>query len=380
MKKLHLVYVAACAVLLGACGESDSRKTSGFRLEGTLTNVVGGEVIYLEELSPNAKVVLDSTTVDEKGNFAFTHASPAPGFYRVKVSKENFAMLVLDSTQKVSMKADYKDMGNTYSVEGSPDTKVFLLYNDLGKDVQISSDSLQRAFQAAMGTIRMDSMKVDSLNKIFEPAYMAMMEAHQAKVAKVVSDNSGSIASLAGIQQLDPDKYLDLYQKVYGDLNGKYPGNKYLATLKQDIDRYAKVAGGTVAPDFTFNTPEGKPLALSSFKGKITLVDFWASWCGPCRKENPNVLRMYKKYHDKGFEILGVSLDEEKEKWVAAIKKDGLPWQQVSDLKGWSSQACALYGIDAIPFTVLLDKEGKIIGKSLRGPALESKLAELFEK
>jgi thiol-disulfide isomerase/thioredoxin len=380
MKKSNLVYVAACVALLCACGGSDSSKSSNFRLDGTLTNVVGGEMLYLEELSPTGKIAVDSTTVDEKGNFAFTHASPSAGFYRVKVSESNFAMLVLDSTQKVSMKADYKDLGNTYSVEGSPDTKVFFQYNDLGKSVQVSSDSLQRAFQAAMGTIRMDSMKVDSLNKIFEPAYMAMMDGHQAKVASVVSNNSGSLASLAGIQQLDPDKYLSLYQKVYGDLNGKYPGNKYLAKLKEDIDRYAKVAGGNTAPDFTFNTPEGKPLALASFKGKITLVDFWASWCGPCRKENPNVLRMYKKYHDKGFEILGVSLDDDKEKWVAAIKKDGLPWNHVSDLKGWSSDACALYGIEAIPFTVLLDKEGKIIAKSLRGPALESKLAELFGK
>lgn len=377
MKKL--AYVVACAALLSGCGGgNESKNNSSFRLEGTLTNAVGGEMLYLEELSPTGKITLDSTTIDEKGNFAFTHASPAPGFYRVKVSEANFAMLVLDSTQRVSMKADYKDLGNTYSVEGSPDTKVFLEYNDLGKDVQMSSDSLQRAFQAAMGVIRMDSMKVDSLNKIFEPAYMAMMEGHQAKIADVVSKNSGSIASLAGIQQLDPDKYLSLYQKVYSDLNGKYPGNKYLGKLKEDIDKYAKVAGGTTAPDFTFNTPDGKPIALSSFKGKVTLVDFWASWCGPCRKENPNVLRLYKKYHAKGFEILGVSLDDNKEKWMTAIQKDGLVWNHVSDLKGWDSEACKLYGIEAIPFTVLLDKEGKILAKSLRGPALEKKLAELF--
>lgn len=378
MKKI--ICLLTSAALLAACGGTENKKNSSFQLEGTLSNAAGGETVYLEELSPTGKVMLDSTKLDEKGNFAFTHASPAPGFYRVKVNEANFAMLVLDSTQKIKLTADFKDLGNTYAVEGSADTKAFLDFNNLGKDVQVRSDSLQRAFQAAMGTIKMDSMKVDSLNKIFEPIYYSMMEGHQAKVAGLVEKNSSSIAALAGIQQLDPDKYLGLYQKVYADLNGKYPGNKYLGKLKEDIDRYAKVAGGTVAPDFTFNTPDGKPLALSSFKGKVTLVDFWASWCGPCRKENPNVLRVYKKYHSKGFDVLGVSLDDNKEKWTDAIKKDGLVWNHVSDLKGWDSEACKLYGIEAIPFTVLLDKEGKIVAKSLRGPALEKKLEELFGK
>jgi len=364
--------------LLSSCGGVDTPKNTAFELSGTLSNTAGGETIYLEELSPVGKALLDSATLDDKGNFAFTHTAPSAGFYRVKVNEANFAMLVLDSTQKIKLAADIKDLGNTYKVEGSPDTKVFLDFNELGKVIQVRSDSLQRAFQAAMGVIKMDSLKVDSLNNVFEPVYMNMMLGHQESVADIVSKNSSSLASLAGIQQLDPDKYLDVYKKVYADLSAKFPGSKYLDKLRQDIDSYSKVAGGNAAPDFTFNTPEGKPLALSSFRGKVVLVDFWASWCGPCRKENPNVVRLYKKYHDKGFEVLGVSLDESKEKWIAAIKKDGLIWNHVSDLKGWSSQACALYGIEAIPFTILLDKEGKIIAKSLRGRALEDKLEELF--
>jgi len=376
MKKILLP--GLLMALLSSCGGGDTPKNTDFELSGTLSNTVGGETIYLEELSPAGKVLLDSAALDEKGNFAFTHTAPSAGFYRVKVNEANFAMLVLDSTQKIKLTADIKDLGNTYKVEGSPDTKVFLDFNELGKVIQVRSDSLQRAFQAAMGVIKMDSLKVDSLNNIFEPVYMNMMQGHQERVADIVSKNSASLASLAGIQQLDPDKYMDVYKKVYADLSAKFPGNKYLDKLRQDIDSYSKVAGGNTAPDFTFNTPEGKPLALSSFKGKVVLVDFWASWCGPCRKENPNVVRLYKKYHDKGFEVLGVSLDESKEKWIAAIKKDGLIWNHVSDLKGWGSQACALYGIEAIPFTVLLDKEGKIIAKSLRGRALEDKLEELF--
>jgi peroxiredoxin len=140
----------------------------------------------------------------------------------------------------------------------------------------------------------------------------------------------------------------------------------------------ANINPGGEAPEIDLKTPEGTQLKLSSLRGKYVLIDFWASWCGPCRKENPNVVRMYKQYHDKGFEILGVSLDNSKEKWMQAIQADGLTWKHVSDLAGWSSVAAKAYSVSSIPFTVLLDKNGKIIGKNLRGPALEEKLKEVL--
>ncbi|MEL6719662.1 MAG: TlpA disulfide reductase family protein [Bacteroidota bacterium] len=136
---------------------------------------------------------------------------------------------------------------------------------------------------------------------------------------------------------------------------------------------------GAEAPDFSQQTPEGEDLKLSDLRGKIVLVDFWASWCGPCRRENPNVVKMYEKYKDKGFEILGVSLDKQKGRWLQAIEQDRLTWPQVSDLKGWQNEVAALYSVRSIPSTVLLDAEGKILARNLRGPALESKLEEIFK-
>jgi thiol-disulfide isomerase/thioredoxin len=376
MKKI--ISLLASVALIAACSGEKSKKSS-FELKGTFTNAAGGEMVYLEELSPMGKYTLDSTKLDDKGNFAFEGLSPKPGFYRIKTSEANFAMLVLDSTQKITITGDLKDLGNSYKAEGSPDTKVFLELNELGRLIQMRVDSFQQVFQALAGTVRMDSLKMDSINKVMEPAYMKMIAEHQKKVAEVVGKNTSSLAALVGIQQLTPDDYMDLYKKVYQDLAAKYPGSKYLAALKKNVDSYSKLMIGSEAPDFTFKTPEGKPLALSSLRGKIVLVDFWASWCGPCRKENPNVIRVYEKYHKKGFEILGVSLDDNEDKWKDAIKKDGLPWNHVSDLKGWGSEAVKLYGIDAIPFTVLLDKEGKILDKGLRGPKLESRLEGLFK-
>jgi peroxiredoxin len=135
---------------------------------------------------------------------------------------------------------------------------------------------------------------------------------------------------------------------------------------------------GQVAPDFTLNDVNDKPVALSSFRGKVVLLDFWASWCGPCRKENPNVVAAYNKFHSKGLEILGVSLDDNKSNWQQAIAKDGLTWTHVSDLEGWQSKAAQLYGVQSIPANFLLDKDGKIIAKDLRGEMLEQKLNTLF--
>jgi thiol-disulfide isomerase/thioredoxin len=166
---------------------------------------------------------------------------------------------------------------------------------------------------------------------------------------------------------------------VYKDLSAKYKGNKYLVNLKKNVESYSNLIEGSVAPDFTLTTSEGKQMVLSSLRGKIVMIDFWASWCGPCRKENPNVINVYKKFHTKGFEIIGVSLDDNAEKWHDAIVKDELPWYHVSELKGWESEVAKVYGVDAIPFTVLLDKEGKILAKGLRSKNLEEKLNEIFK-
>ena len=135
---------------------------------------------------------------------------------------------------------------------------------------------------------------------------------------------------------------------------------------------------GTIAPDFTMNNPEGKPIQLSSLRGKVVMIDFWASWCGPCRQENPNVVRLYQQYHEKGFEIIGVSLDRTKEDWVKAIQDDKLTWIHVSDLQYWQNAAALLYSVKLIPQSYLLDKEGKIIAKGLRNEQLDKKLKELF--
>lgn len=360
--------IAAIAILaLTGCSEE---KKGSFELKGTLSDSKG-EMIFLEKLTNPQPVLVDSVILDEKGNFEFKNYTPKIGFYRIKTSAQNFAMLVLDSADKVMVTGSVKDLGNTYKATGSPETTLFIEYNELHKINQKQLDSLNQAFQGIMQTLKMDSLRMDSLSKIFQAPYESIMSKYNEQVAEKVKANTSMYASIMAIQGMDPEKYSDVYKSLDKGLGTKYPNDKTVRMFHEVVNKMLSTTNGQEAPDIILPSPEGKEIALSSFRGKVVLIDFWASWCGPCRKEMPNVVKAYAKFKDKGFEIYGVSLDQDKDRWVEAIKKDGITWPQVSDLKYWNSDAAKVYGVQGIPYTVLLNKEGKIIGKGLRGAELE---------
>lgn len=197
-------------------------------------------------------------------------------------------------------------------------------------------------------------------------------------ITAFVKTKKGSPATYFATTYLYEEPTIDLLQAAYDNMNKAVPSSKYTSAIKSQIDQVGPLDIGGLAPDIALNSPDGKVVKLSSLRGKVVLIDFWASWCRPCRMENPNVKRVYDLYKDKGFEIYGVSLDKEKSRWVSAIEADGLSWLHVSDLKGWQNAAAQRYMVNSIPFTVLLDKNGRIIAKGLRSQALEQKLAEIF--
>jgi thiol-disulfide isomerase/thioredoxin len=196
------------------------------------------------------------------------------------------------------------------------------------------------------------------------------MNKRDAYFVEFVKNNSSSFASLAVAEQLPPDNNLELLKTLADGLAKTNPNSEYVVTFQTRVNELSKIAVGTIAPEIALNSPEAKVIKLSELRGKYVLIDFWASWCKPCREENPNVKKVYEKYKSKGFEIYGVS--------VESIKKDQINWLHVSDLGFWNSSVVKQYNISGIPLTVLIDKEGKIIAKNLRGQSLEAKLAEIF--
>lgn len=376
--KLKKFTFAIPIILLAGCSNINP-ESKGFELKGKLSNT-HGETIYLQQLSPTGLTNVDTATIDDKGEFTMTAPVKEIGFYRLRVTDKNFATFIFKENEKVKVTGDLTNLGTSYTVEGSEDSKLFWELNKASLDNYGKRDSIQRTFQAFINRPNMDSIRVDSLSNALEKPYMQLMEQHNTYLKNFIDKHSNSFAALAAIQQLSPDQFADTYKKLDEALFKKYPNSSYVKEFHASVTKQNSLGVGTPAPEINMNTPEGKPLALSSLKGKVVLVDFWASWCGPCRAENPNVVAAYKKYAAKGFDIYSVSLDKDAEKWKQAILKDGLIWKNhVSDLKFWQSPVVQLYNFNAIPTNVLIDKEGKIIAKNLRGEELEKKLAAIFK-
>jgi thiol-disulfide isomerase/thioredoxin len=392
MKPLNQLFSSAlCATLffLISCGEPGKPEGNVF-ISGTLGNPATDSVYIMEANSQNLKTV-SATQLKEDGSFEFSFDVSEIGFYRIQTDEKNFAILILQPGDKISLEGDAQNLGYTYKVTGSEESARFQELNQYSAELArrknifaMRKDSLLRHYQYLLN-IRKDKKYTDSLDKSIGSQYEAiytqlnpLLEEGIAKAKKFIDENPGSLAGLVAIGLLNPEQDFETYRKLYDGLKTKYPDSKSLGGFYAWMESKMKMAPGSFAPEFTVNDPQGNPITLSSFRGNYLLVDFWASWCKPCRNENPNVVRLYKKYKPMGLEIFGVSLDENHANWMAAINMDQLTWKHGSELKGWNSSFVPMYGINGIPFTVLLDPEGKIIALNLRGPALEAKLEEIF--
>ena len=376
--KFKNIFFVLPVVLITACSNTNSSSSAGFELKGKLGNA-HGDTLYLEQMATDGLKAVDTAILDKNGEFTMNPVIKEIGFYRLKASDKNFATFILNPDEKVTVSGDVADLGNTYTVDGSTDSKLFWEVNQASSKNYKQRDSLQKMFQSFMAVVK-DSVRVDSLSNALEKPYTALVNEHNTYLKNFIDKNPASFASLAAIQQLQPDEFMDSYIKLDDGLFKKYPNSPYIKAFHEGVAAGRKLAVGTIAPEITMNTPEDKPLSLSSLKGKIVLVDFWASWCGPCRAENPNVVKAYAKYKSKGFDVFSVSLDKDMDKWKAAIKADNLSWKNhVCDFKFWQSPVVALYNFNSIPTNVLIDKEGKIIAKNLRGEDLDKKLEEVFK-
>ena len=342
------------------------------KIEGKINYPQEDNYVVLEEIGQSEVSVVDTLSVSADSTFQYSLQNVEPGFYRLNFYGQQYVNLILDD-ENVQVTVDGNSPDGFAEVTGSTDTEYFNEVTNIMQQMQTQINSMNADYMKA----RADG-DTEAMSEI-EQRYKQIEQENSEKIKSKIQEMGTSLAAFYAVNFLDAEKEFAFLQELSDKFQQARPNSRYTEQFAQQVQALSKLAIGMEAPDIALPNPEGDTVRLSSLRGKYVMVDFWAAWCKPCRMENPNVVRLYDKYKDEGFEIYGVSLDRTKEAWTEAIAKDNLTWQHVSDLQYFNSKAASLYNINAIPATVLLDKEGKIIAKNLRGEALEAKLAEIFE-
>ncbi len=309
---------------------------------------------------------LDSVYLSDGNKFKFERDATQPRLLSLAVGNNKYP-IILNPGEELTFIADMHEP-EAYTVEGSELTLALKEFAPYKRRKEFVQDSLQAAF--AKATLNKSAEEIESLR--FD--YLTEFKAKLALYTQQAIDFAQSHKNLAGfyaISTLDPEVAETEIIAYADEIENQFTDNRYVSTFKEEAKKLKRLSIGQAAPEIASFTPSNKSVKLSDFKGKYVLVDFWASWCAPCRQENPNIVKLYHRFKDKGFTVLGVSLDNNPGSWMRAIADDKLEWTQVSDLQAWSSDLIIDYRIKAIPTSYLLNPEGQIIAKNLRGRELE---------
>lgn len=345
------------------------------KVKGTLPSSLSGKTLVLTLMNYETRKdkPVKEIKMDKTGAFAFTVQLTEPMIYNLSAGDSSLLHLLIKPSDNIELTIKKESI----ACKGSVDTQYLIDYEANRK--KVFNKWLRPTYDSSAVAVKNgDKARIEYWNVEHEKA----SENYKAELGEWVKQPFflNSLASVHHTMRWHADHDVALMDAMAAALQKNYPKTELTRQLVSKVNSTKRIAIGATAPEFQSKSTEGKMIDVKSYKGKYTLVDFWASWCGPCRQESPTLVRLYNTYKDKGFDILSVSIDTDDAKWRNAIKKDGYTWQNVSELNGYAGPTPVLYNVSAIPNSFLLDKDGKIIAKNLRGKNLEDKLIELMGK
>jgi len=374
-------------VVIGVLSCNDKNGMKTFEVDGTIKNTTS-RMVYLEENVPNSgPVIMDSAEITKDGKFHLNAPSKEESLYQLRLEGKltPFALFIND-VSKLKVQADLNNPTQPYTVQGSPASEAMINFDksiyEQGLKIFTQSskvDSMTKA-KAPDSLVGIEFKTLETTAQNFKSSTQDFLKNTKSPVLILYAIGSfQNTAKNLGMQGLSQSEITDAVNAAAS----KFPNHTALQNVKKTLPPAQEQSQATSAvrkaPDFTQPDLNGKPISLSSFKGKYVLVDFWASWCKPCRMENPNVVKAYNEFKNKNFTVFGVSLDQEKGAWQKAIQQDGLAWTHASDLKFWNNEAATLYGVQSIPANFLIDPQGNIIAQDLRGEDLVQTLRKYIK-
>ncbi len=392
MKKyLSHIFIPLILFIFSACQEKYAEDNKGLTISGKLEN--GASMpIYIWELTPSELIPLDTIITDANGNFVYSTEATDAGFYRLGAgSPSDFITLAAEPNEHITLTANAANLRESYNVEDSPGSYLLWQLNRKTLLAEEKTDSLRKEYRESRYEPNFAQLRSE-----LKKEYRSVKKELKNFTINLIETNPGSLASILVLYHhfednlmLDITDHFQYFNTLSESLCRNYSSNKHVINLKKRVNDFKRneqqrmqnestLAPGMPAPEISLPNPQGNYIRLSSFKGSITLVNFWAAWCPPCREANHVLGNLYEQYNELGFEIYGVSLDRTREQWLTAIETDEVTWTQVSDLRFMNSPVVSLYNINEVPHYVLLDREGNIISRNFSIQELENKLERYF--